>query len=147
MLTAKLLSLIVTCLMLCAVALPGCANPGSNNGADEDIPEKTPRVAEYHKMPHDEAKEIMDGTEPYILVDVRTQEEYDELHIQGAALIPVDELAERAETELPDKDALILLYCRSGARSKTAAETLVELGYTDVHDIGGITTWPYDNVE
>ena len=91
-----------------------------------------------------EAKEIMDAEEGYIILDVRTQAEYDEKHITGAVLIPDYEIKERAEEELTDKDQLILVYCRSGRRSKLAAEALVELGYTNIKEFGGIIDWHYE---
>ncbi len=91
-----------------------------------------------------EAKQIMDSQEGYIILDVRSQSEYDEGHIPGAILIPNTEIEERAEESLPDKDQLILVYCRSGRRSKLAAETLVELGYTNIREFGGIIDWPYE---
>ena len=131
-------------IMIGLFVVSGCAN--DHYDADTDMAEDIPPVAEYHKISQQRAKEIMDSGEPYILVDVRTKEEYDEGHIQGAVLIPVDEIADRAQTELPDKEALILVYCRAGVRSKAAAEILVELGYSNVQDIGGIVDWPYDNV-
>ena len=92
----------------------------------------------------EEAKQIMDTEEGYIILDVRTQEEYDQGHIPGAVLIPNTEIETRAEDELPDKDQLILVYCRSGNRSKKAAEILVELGYTNIKEFGGIINWPYE---
>ena len=92
----------------------------------------------------EEAKEIMDSEEGYIILDVRTQEEYNESHIPGAILIPDTEIEARAEKELTDKDQLILVYCRSGRRSKLAAEALVELGYTNIKEFGGIIDWPYE---
>ena len=101
------------------------------------------KTAEYHKISQAEAKAIMDSGDDYILLDVRTQNEYDNERIAGAILIPVDEIKERAADELPDAGALIMVYCRSGMRSKTASEILVESGYTNIHDIGGISTWPY----
>ena len=91
-----------------------------------------------------EAKQIMDSEEGYIILDTRTQEEYDEGHIPGAIVIPHDEITDRAEEELPDKDQLLLVYCRSGRRSKLAAEALVELGYTNIKEFGGIIDWPYE---
>ena len=92
----------------------------------------------------EEAKQIMDAEEGYIILDVRTQEEYDQGHIPGAMLIPNTEIETRAEDELLDKDQLILVYCRSGNRSKKAAEILVELGYTNIKEFGGIIDWPYE---
>ena len=91
-----------------------------------------------------EAREIMDTEEGYIILDVRTQEEYDESHIPGAIVIPHDEITEKAEEVLTDKDQLILVYCRSGRRSKLAAEVLVELGYTNIKEFGGIIDWHYE---
>ena len=92
----------------------------------------------------EKAKQIMDMEEGYIILDVRTQEEYDEGHIPGAILIPNTEIEDRAEDELTDKNQLILVYCRSGRRSKLAAEILVELGYTNIREFGGIIDWPYE---
>ena len=86
----------------------------------------------------------MDSEEGYVILDVRTQEEYDQGHIPGAILIPNTEIEARAEQELPDKDQLILVYCRSGRRSKLAADILVSLGYTDIREFGGIIDWPYE---
>ena len=92
----------------------------------------------------EEAKQIMDIEEGYVILDVRTQEEYDEGHIPGAILIPNTEIGDRAEDELTDKNQLILVYCRSGRRSKLAAEILVKLGYTNIREFGGIIDWPYE---
>lgn len=91
-----------------------------------------------------EAKEIMDREEGYIILDTRAQEEYDESHIPGAILIPHDEILEKAESVLADKNQLILVYCRSGRRSKLAAEDLLKLGYTNIKEFGGILDWPYE---
>ena len=91
-----------------------------------------------------QAKEIMDSQQGYIILDTRTQEEYDDGHIPGAILIPYDEILEKAENTLTDKDQLILVYCRSGRRSKLAAEDLQKLGYTNIKEFGGITDWPYE---
>ena len=93
------------------------------------------------------AKALMDSESGYIILDVREQYEYDEGHIPGAILIPYGEIADRAEKELPDKDQLILVYCRSGRRSKIAAEELVKLGYTNVKEFGGIIDWEYEIVK
>ena len=102
------------------------------------------QAASYEQITQEEAKQIMDTTNGYILLDTRTQEEYDQSHIPGALLIPHTEIAERAEEELPDKDQVILVYCRSGNRSKQASEVLAELGYTNVKEFGGINSWPYE---
>ena len=92
----------------------------------------------YEQITPAEAKAIMDEREDYIILDVRTQEEYDEAHIDGAILIPDYEIADKAESVLKDKDQLLLVYCRSGRRSKNAASELVKLGYTNVKEFGGI---------
>lgn len=96
------------------------------------------------KISAEDAKEIMDSADDFVLVDVREEDEYASGHIAGALLIPYGEIEERAETEFTDKEQTILVYCRSGRRSAIAARTFVELGYTDVRDFGGIIDWPYD---
>ena len=101
----------------------------------------------YQKITPQEAKNIMDTESDYIIIDARTEEEFATGHIEGAILIPEYEIADRAEAELPDKDALILVYCRSGRRSKIASEELVKLGYTNVREFGGIIDWPYEIVK
>ena len=100
--------------------------------------------AVYVNITAEEAKEIMDTQEGYIILDVRTREEYDQGHIPGATQISHEEIAEKAEKVLTDKDQLILVYCRSGRRSKIAAEILVDLGYTNIKEFGGIIDWPYE---
>ena len=103
--------------------------------------------ASYDQISGAEAKALMDSESGYIIIDARTQEEYDQGHVPGAILIPEYEIADRAEKELPDKDQLILVYCRSGRRSKIAAEELVKLGYTNVKEFGGIIDWEYETVK
>ena len=98
----------------------------------------------YMNISAQEAKKIMDTEEGYVILDVREQEEYDEKHIPGAIVIPHLEIANRAEEVLTDKNQLILVYCRSGRRSKIAAEALIELGYTNIKEFGGILDWPYE---
>ena len=105
---------------------------------------ENPKEAIYMNINAEEAKKIMDTESDYIILDVRTQEEYDEAHIPGAIVIPNTEIEARAESELPDKDQMILVYCRSGRRSKLAADILVELGYTNIYEFGGIVDWPYE---
>ena len=100
--------------------------------------------AVYMNITAQEAKELMDTQKGYIILDTRTQEEYDQGHIPGAILIPYDEVLEKAEGILTDKDQLILVYCRSGRRSKIAADDLVKLGYTNIREFGGIIDWPYE---
>ena len=94
----------------------------------------------------EEAKKLMDSEEGCIILDVRTREEYDQGHIPGAVLIPNTEIEAKAADLLPDKDQLILVYCRSGRRSKLAAQSLADLGYTNIREFGGILDWPYEVV-
>ena len=122
--------------MLLTFALPfGCV--GCSTGG----------FASYDQISGAEAKALMDSESGYIIIDARTQSEYDEGHIPGAILIPEYEIADRAEKELPDKEQLILVYCRSGRRSKIAAEELVKLGYTNVKEFGVIIDWEYEIVK
>ena len=100
----------------------------------------------YEQITPAEAKALMDSEEGYIILDVRTPEEFAEGHIDGAILIPDYEIGEKAESILPDKDQLILVYCRSGRRSKNAASELATLGYTNIKEFGGILDWKYGTV-
>lgn len=101
----------------------------------------------YEQITPQQAKAIMDTEKDYVIIDARTEEEFSEGHIEDAILIPEYEIKDRAEKELPNKDTLILVYCRSGRRSKIASEELVKLGYTNVKEFGGIIDWPYDIVK
>ena len=92
--------------------------------------------------PMDEAVAVMEEEEGYIILDVRTAAEFNEKHIPGAINIPNEAIGTDAIPELPDKDQLILVYCRSGNRSKQASEKLMKLGYTNVVEFGGIINWP-----
>ena len=100
--------------------------------------------AVYMNITAEEAKQIMDNEEGYIILDVREQDEYDAGHIPEAILIPYTQIGEKANEVLTDKKQLILVYCRSGRRSKLAAEALVEQGYTNIKEFGGIIDWPYE---
>lgn len=120
-------------LLLAVMMLTACGQAKEND-----------QGAVYVNITAEEAKRIIDIEEGYIILDVRTQEEYDEGHIPGAILISHEEIAEKAEDVLTDKDQLILVYCRSGRRSKIAAEALAELGYTNIKEFGGILDWPYE---
>ncbi len=100
--------------------------------------------AGYMQITAEEAKQIIDSDEDYIILDVRTEEEYAEGHIPDSLLIPDYEIEEKAEEMLTDKEQTILVYCRSGNRSKDASEKLAQMGYTDVREFGGINDWPYE---
>ena len=119
-------------LLLAVMLLAACAQ------------EETKQEAVYMNITAQEAKEIMDRESGYVILDVRTREEYDQGRIPGAIVISHVKVAHKAEETLTDKDQLILVYCRSGRRSKIAAEALVELGYTNILEFGGILDWPYE---
>ena len=119
--------------LLAVMLMTGCGQEKENE-----------QEAVYLNITAEEAKEIMDSEEGYVILDVRTQEEFDQGHIPGAIQISHEEIAEKAEEVLTDKDQMILVYCRSGRRSKIAAEALVELGYTNIREFGGIIDWPYE---
>ena len=120
-------------LLLAVMLLTACGQDKEND-----------QGAVYMNITAEEAKQIMDTEEGYIILDVRTQEEYDEGHIPGDIVISHEEIAEKAEGVLTDKNQLILVYCRSGRRSKQASEALLELGYTNIKEFGGIIDWPYE---
>lgn len=101
----------------------------------------------YTQITPQEAKRRMDEQESFVLLDVRSQEEFDEEHLEGAILIPEEDIQDRAGEELGDQATPILVYCRSGRRSKQAAQTLADLGYTKVYEFGGILDWPYETVK
>ena len=120
-------------IFLAAMLMTACGQTNDNK-----------QEAVYMNITAQEAKQIMDSEEGYIILDVRTQEEYDQGHIPGAILIPDTDIEAKAEEMLTDKSQLILVYCRSGRRSKLAAEALVDLGYTNIKEFGGIIDWPYE---
>ena len=122
----RMLPLLISLLLL----LAGCGG----NAADSS----------YQQITQEEAKEMMD-TQEVIILDVQEQDEYDGGHIPGAVLLPVGTIDETTAAEvIPEKDSTVLVYCRSGNRSKTASSTLAELGYTSIYEFGGINTWPYE---
>jgi rhodanese-related sulfurtransferase len=104
----------------------------------------TPGPAEYHKLLPEEAKTRIDSGDPVVIVDVRTAAEFAESRIPGAINVPNAEILDQMPEALPDKDAELLIYCRSGRRSSDAAHKLVAMGYTRVYDFGGIIDWPYE---
>ncbi len=124
--------LLITVLLLAAVMITGC------QGGQEKIV--------YQEISPQEAQALLEEDQDVILLDVRTKEEFMEKRIPGSVLIPDYDLAELAAQELPDKDATILVYCRTGRRSEASSRQLIEMGYTRVYDLGGIVDWPYDTV-
>ena len=123
-------------ILLMAAILSGCAAP-----VEAGKPESG-----YRQVNAAEAASIMDAEESYIILDVRTQAEYEEKHIPDAICIPNESIGTDEIPELPDKDQLILVYCRSGNRSKQAAAKLVALGYTNIVEFGGMIDWPGETV-
>lgn len=144
----RLLSLFLV--IVTVVSFGGCASKEKESHLPKET--ETTKTAEminmtYEQISQKEAKRIMDTEFDYIIIDARTQEEFDEGHIEGAILIPEYEIAEKAPDLIPDKNQLILVYCRSGRRSKIASEALVQLGYTNVKEFGGIIDWEYEIVK
>ena len=123
--------LIILCTLLVA-----CGNDTDNTNKGES--------AMYEQITAEEAKAIMDSGDDFIILDVREQDEFDAGHIPGAIHLPYTKIEKKAEEMLPDKDKQILVYCRSGRRSKIAAEALARLGYTNIKEFGGIIDWPYE---
>lgn len=132
------------------ILLTACGNDssigiiGGADGPTSIIVSEKGEKAMYEQITAEEAKKIMDSGEEHIILDTREQDEFDEGHIPGAILIPYTEIENKAEAMLPDKDKLILVYCKSGRRSKIAAESLSKLGYTNVKEFGGIIDWSYE---
>ncbi len=135
--------------VLC-ILLTACGNDssigiiGGADGPTSIIVSEKGEKAMYEQITPEEAKKIMDSGGEHIILDTREQDEFDEGHIKGAILIPYTEIENKAEEMLPDKDAQILVYCRSGRRSKIASESLTKLGYTNIKEFGGIIDWPYE---
>lgn len=130
------------------ISFAGCAAIGNTEGKDAAKEDRNASAWEavYHKIDAKKAKTMLDGEIGALLVDVRTPEEYEEKHIGGAVNIPNETISDTPPAGLPDKDAKLIVYCRTGVRSLQAADKLVEMGYTDVYDMGGINDWPYETV-
>lgn len=128
----KKLSLILAAIIL-ILSLAACSLPWSNNSDG------------YTQISYEEAKKMIDERDDIIILDVRTQEEFEGGYIKGAILFPSQEVNEEtAAQKLPDKDQTILIYCSSGGRSKKVAQQLVDMGYTNIYEFGGINSWPYE---
>ena len=98
-------------------------------------------TAAYKQISQEEAKEMMAKDDGHVIVDVRRQDEYDAGHIPGAILIPNESIGSNSPEALPDYDQIILIYCRTGNRSRQASEKLAAMGYTNIYEFGGINTW------
>ena len=121
---------IIPLLLAMLLVLSGCAGT---------TPENT-----YQQITQEAAKTMMD-TQEVIVLDVREQDEFDAGHIPGAVLLSVGSITKNtAAAVIPDLDAVVLVYCRSGNRSKTASQALADLGYTQIYEFGGIKDWPYE---
>ena len=142
-------ALCIISVLLC-ILLTACGDDssigiiGGADGPTSIIVAEKGEKAMYEQITPEEAKKIMDSGEEHIILDTREQDEFDEGHIPNAILIPHTEIENKAIELIPDKDKLILVYCRSGRRSKIAAEALSKLGYTNVKEFGGIIDWPYE---
>ena len=120
-------------LLVMLLAFGGCGQTSEESNAG------------YQQISAEEAKQMIDEMDDELILDVREQDEYDEKHISDAVLFPVGMIdVETAEGVIPEKDTTVLVYCRSGNRSKTASQKLAELGYTQVYEFGGIKDWPYE---
>ena len=125
------------CLLLCA-----CGNgTSSSEGVQSEVRTTTSAAANYQQITQEKAKEIMQADDGHVIVDVRRQDEYDSGHIPGAILIPNESIGTEQPKELPDLDQVILIYCRSGRRSKEASQKLADMGYTHIYEFGGIIDW------
>ena len=119
--------------LIMTLLLTGCTSPA---------PKTVPEANTYRQITMQEAVEMMEKEENYIILDVRTHEEFAAGHIPGAIVVPNETIGTEEIAQLPDKDQLIMVYCRSGNRSKQASDKLVKLGYTNIIEFGGIIDWP-----
>ena len=126
----KMTYLLLVILAVLLFVLTGCA-----------FARKAENKAECTRISQEEAKEMMTRDDGHVIVDVRRQDEYDAGHIPGAILIPNETIGSDAPKALPDYDQIILVYCRSGNRSKQASEKLASIGYKNVYEFGGINSW------
>ena len=135
---AVLAVFVVLCMLLTA-----CGNGASSSeSAQSEVRTTTASAAAtYQQITQEKAKEMMQADDGHIIVDVRRQEEYDSGHIPGAILIPNESIGTEQPKELPDLDQVILIYCRSGRRSKEASQKLADMGYTHIYEFGGIIDW------
>ena len=130
---------VLLCVMLCA-----CGQVNQIEAPHEQQVKETGVQMTYEQITQDQAKTLMAESENYIILDVRTESEFAEGHIPGAICVPNETIGDQMPQELQDKDQLILVYCRSGNRSKQASEKLAKLGYTNIKEFGGINTWTGD---
>ncbi len=127
---------VISAAILAVSSFTACTHNKKKDSADAE-------KFQYKQISQEEAKKIMDSGKDIIILDARTKEEYAEGHIKNAVCIPVETISKVPPAELPDKSRTILVYCRSGRRSKVAAEKLAAMGYSGVLEFGGILTWAY----
>lgn len=141
-------------LAIFVLLLSACTNTGDQNAHTEPVYTAVPSASlsaapqteymGYRKITAEQAKARMEANEDAIVLDVRTKSEYEEKHIPGAILIPNETIIDKQPESLPDLNAEILIYCRTGNRSRQASEKFIAMGYTNVYDFGGIVDWPYE---
>ena len=136
----RLAAILLFCMIFAAC---GQAKGDSQITGDKNLSnaEGSTQEVTYEKISLEEAKQLMKDEEGYIILDVRTKEEFAEGHIPGAICVPNDTISDKMPEELPEQEQLILVYCRSGNRSKQASKKLAELGYTNIKEFGGIIDW------
>lgn len=142
------LSAIAVLILFAAFLLTSCSTNGAapNSGDVQNTPAVSAAAVAYQKISADEAYRMISETEGYLILDVRTKDEFDQGHIENAVLLPVTEIAEKASEQIKDKDQVILVYCRSGRRSAQASQALADMGYANVYDFGGIIDWAHETV-
>ncbi len=131
----------------CSKEADNAANTSTSRSVNEENKDMTAKNNTYKQIGQEEAKEMMKRDDGHIIVDVRRQDEYDNGHIAGAVLIPNESIGTSQPEQLKDLDQIILVYCRTGNRSKQAAQKLADMGYTNVYEFGGINTWDGDIVQ
>ena len=145
----------ITIIVAIMIVLAGCscskeadnaANTSTSRNVNEENKDMTAKNNTYKQIGQEEAKEMMKRDDGHIIVDVRRQDEYDNGHIAGAVLIPNESIGTSQPEQLKDLNQIILVYCRTGNRSKQAAQKLADMGYTNVYEFGGINTWDGDIV-
>ena len=134
--------MILSLLIFAMFVLAGCGNRNTNKIENNDSAKNS-----YVQISMDDAIKMMEEESDYIILDVRRPDEFAEKPIPGAINVPNENIGTEEIPELPDKDQLILVYCRSGNRSKQASEKLAKLGYTNIHEFGGINSWPGETVK
>lgn len=147
------MKLYIVMLLLLVIAISGCSTDQAETKAQKDVNEQEVEgdkiveedlTIEYQSITPADAKAALDVDESIILLDVRTLDEYNVSHIPKSILVPLDSLELEIDNYISDKTQKVFVYCRSGRRSEIAANQLIELGYTNVFDLGGINDWPYD---